>query len=195
MTQGTQIFYRGYAENSAGRNWTSDASFYTEPTQVGGPVSFSAITSNSMTVSWSAGGGDGAIVVMREGPDPVNVDPQDGTEHDPGTSDFTDGANLGGSPANYVVFRAAGTFVNVTGLSPTTTYYVAVYEYAGSGSGLSGINYQQDAPQTGSARPPTLRRPPNRRSRRETRASIVLEVSKPSLTSPGTPETEKNRSS
>jgi hypothetical protein len=36
--------------------------------------------------------------------------------------------------------------VTVTGLSGGVTYHLAVFEYAGSGTGISGVNYQQDNP-------------------------------------------------
>ncbi|MHC5136437.1 MAG: cytochrome c3 family protein, partial [Planctomycetota bacterium] len=59
---------------------------------------------------------------------------------------------------NYVVYEGSGTSVRVVNLTPQATYHVAIYEYTGYGTGTSGINYQQDAPEKGSqlmADPPT----------------------------------------
>jgi hypothetical protein len=138
----TQVFFRGYAENANGMGYSPDGTFYTEPNQASG-VSFSNVTGGGMRVSWTSGGGAGSIVVMKEA-SAVDSDPVDGTAH-AASATFGAGAELG--TGNYVVFRAAGTQVDVTGLSPSTTYFVAVYEYAGAG-GL--INYQQGSPAVGS---------------------------------------------
>jgi hypothetical protein len=138
----TQVFFRGYAENGNGMGYSPDGSFYTEPTQATG-VAFSNVTGGGMRISWTSGGGAGSIVVMKEG-SAVDSGPVDGTEH-AASATFGGGEELG--TGNYVVFRAAGTQVDVSGLSPSTTYFVAVYEYAGSGA---QINYQQGSPATGS---------------------------------------------
>ena len=144
MPSGTQIYFRGYADNASGRGYSPDGSFYTEPTQCS-DVTFSGIGSNAMTVNWTMGGGDGAIVLMRLG-SPVPELPVDGVEH-VASSTFGAGELLGTD--TYVVYRGPANSVLVIGLSPNTSYYVAVFEYAGSGTGISGINYQQDVPAEG----------------------------------------------
>ena len=45
-----------------------------------------------------------------------------------------------------MVHCSAGNSVTITNLSPNSVYYVSLFEYAGTGSGLAGINYQQDLP-------------------------------------------------
>jgi hypothetical protein len=122
--------------------YSPDSQFFTEPTQAS-TVSFSAITNNALTVNWTTGGGDGALVIMKLG-SPVTQVPTDGLEH-PFNPSFTGSPDLGGG--EYVVYRGSGTSVPVTGLMPTTTYFVAVFESVGSGS---LINYQQDTPPAGS---------------------------------------------
>jgi hypothetical protein len=147
-TPGTQIFYRGYATNSGGTNYSPDGSFYLEPTQVPAlSVGFENVGYTSMTITWTAGGGDGAIVVVKEGAavDVGTNDPVDGNEYAAGTSVWNDGFHLGNN--NYVVYRGPANSAFISGLTGDTTYHVAVYEYAGSGS---GINYQQDSPAIGS---------------------------------------------
>jgi hypothetical protein len=97
-------------------------------------------------VNWTRGSGDAVIVVMKLG-SPVDAAPTDGTEYTP-TSEFGVGVTTG--PGNYVVYTGALAQVDISGLSESSTYHVAVYELAGSGVGTSGINYQQTAPLEGS---------------------------------------------
>jgi hypothetical protein len=141
LPSGSLIYYRGYAINSQGTGYSSEDSFYTESTQASG-LGFANVADKSMRVTWSAGGGDGSIVLMKEG-SVVDADPVDGTQHN-GSTVFKSGDQLG--TGNYVVYRGPDIQVDVSGLSASTDYYVAVYEYAGSGS---LINYQQDAPADG----------------------------------------------
>jgi len=144
LTAGTQIYYRGYAINSEGTAYSADDSFYTEPTTQPTNISFSSVTNNGMTISWTNGNGDGRIVIVKSG-GAVDSHPVDGTEH-LASAEFGIGAQLG--TGNYVVYRSTGSSVAITGLGHSTTYHVTVYEYTGVGSGSSGINYQQDAPLT-----------------------------------------------
>jgi hypothetical protein len=89
----------------------------------------------SMNLTWNAGtNSDGSqatsMVIMRAGA-PVSEQPYFGFLS---TADarFGFGTDLGSG--NYVVFRAVGTNVTVTSLTPGTTYYAAVYSYSGSGT-------------------------------------------------------------
>jgi hypothetical protein len=146
QTPGTLIYFRGYADNGAGRGYSPDGAFYLEPDAPTPGVSFSNVTDTSMRISWTlpgTGAGDGSIVVMKQGP-AVDSGPVDGVAH-VANSSFGSGAQLG--TGNYVVFRASGTQVDVTGLAASTSYAVAVYTYAGPTAPL--INYQQDSPATG----------------------------------------------
>ncbi|UCG49365.1 MAG: hypothetical protein JSU94_06190 [Phycisphaerales bacterium] len=142
----TLIYFRGYATNSIGAGYSPDGSFYTEPNVQASGVSFANVSSSGMRITWSAGNGDGTILIVKEG-SPVDAGPVDGNEH-PASSVFGSGEQLGAG--NYVVFRGVGTQADITNLTENTTYYVAAYEYAGSGSGISGINYQQTDPNTAS---------------------------------------------
>jgi hypothetical protein len=156
------VYFRAFAENSAGTNYTAQAAFRTEPATQAAGVTFSSVGAYQMQINWSgSGSGDGVIVVMKRG-NAVDVDPSDGSEH---TADpaFGSGEDIGST--NYVVFRAAGSSVVVTNLLSDATYHVAVYAYAGSGTGIAGINYQQDGPALGSQKtllvtaPPTVANP------------------------------------
>lgn len=153
----TIVYFKSFALNSEGTTYSSQLAFRTEPTTQASGITFSSVGTNSMTVNWSgSGSGDGVIVVIKQDT-PVDVDPTDGTEH---TADpaYAAGEHLGGS--NYVLFRGSGSSVSVTDLLPDTTYHVAVYAYAGTGPGLSGINYQQDGPAQSSRKTSAVASPP-----------------------------------
>lgn len=153
LPAGDEIFYRGYAVNAQGTAYSPEDSFFTEPATQPSGLNFTSVGTTGFTVNWTVGSGDGVIVVLRESA-AVSGDPSDGTTYT-ADADFTgSGTSLGGGK---VVYTGSGNNVSVTGLSGATTYHVALYEYAGS---ASEINYQQDAPLTGSqattANPPTV---------------------------------------
>ncbi len=97
------------------------------PTSQASNVTFSNITSTSMTVNWTRGGtpGDGVIVLAHEAAN-VDADPVNGSTYS-ADSYFGNGSEIG--TGNFVVFMGSGTSVTVTGLSAGTSYYFKVYEY------------------------------------------------------------------
>lgn len=99
-----------------------------EPTSSSSALSFSSITHNSMTVSWTlppSGGGVYRIVTCKPGT--TNSDlPTDATVYT-ASSNYGSGSQVTGGA--YVVYNGTGNYVNVTGLSTTTTYAFSVYEY------------------------------------------------------------------
>ena len=101
----------------------------TYPTTQASSFGSGSITSNSMTVSWTRGNGNNVIVLAREG-GAVNADPSDGSSYTANAA-FGSGSQIG--TGNYVVYNGTGTSVNVTGLSASTTYHFAAYEYNTSG--------------------------------------------------------------
>ena len=85
----------------------------------------SAVSNNSMTVGWTRGNGNAVIVLARRGK-AVNAEPVN-EEIYSANACFGIGTKIGID--NYVVYNGIGTSVNVTAISPGTTYYYAVYEY------------------------------------------------------------------
>ncbi|HEX8563292.1 MAG TPA: hypothetical protein VF676_09970 [Flavobacterium sp.] len=91
-------------------------------------INFTLVTSASFTINWANGSGTNRVVAIRSA-NAVNAVPVDGVTYFAGTS-FSTGSEIG--TGNFVVYTGTGNSVNVTGLSPATTYHVAVYEYNGS---------------------------------------------------------------
>jgi len=92
--------------------------------------------------------------VMKAGSDPnvgdeVPVDGSDATSYSP-NSVWGSAGTIGAGGAR-VVFMGTGNSVNVTDLAPSTTYYVRIYEYAGTGTGVTGINYLEGSPLSGNS--------------------------------------------
>jgi len=90
----------------------------------------SSVTTNSINAGWSRGGGNNVLVVARSG-SAVNADPVSGTAYTANAS-FATGQQIG--TGNYVVYNGSGSSVNVTGLTATTAYYFAIYEYNTTGN-------------------------------------------------------------
>jgi CubicO group peptidase (beta-lactamase class C family) len=91
------------------------------PTQNASAMNFSNITSNSISVNWTNGNGDGRVLIMRAGGAP-NKFPLDGTEY--ATSPQAD---LG--DGNYVVYSGTGNNTTVSNLNGNTNYQFRLYEY------------------------------------------------------------------
>jgi Concanavalin A-like lectin/glucanases superfamily/Bacterial Ig-like domain (group 2) len=110
--------------------------------------------SGQMVLTWNNGASSqGAMVVMRQGIQ-ATAEPVDGQTYT-ASATFGQGTNLGDDEigaGNFVVFNGptsgATTSITVSNLTPTATYYVAVYSSTGSGA---SINYTLATPATGSA--------------------------------------------
>lgn len=107
----------------------------TAPTAQPTALVFSAVTSSTITTSWTAAAGppSGYIVLRSTGSAP-NTDPVS-------TTAYTAGNNLGNATVAYV--GSAVTTGAQTGLVDGTTYFYEVYSYNGSGS---SINYLTVSP-------------------------------------------------
>ena len=102
-----------------------------------------------LLVSWTAGAGSsGSLVVMRQAV-PATAEPVDGVVYTANSS-FGAGSNLGDDEignGNFVVYAGSASSVVVSNLTPSLTYYAAVYPYNGSGG---SINYTLANVATGS---------------------------------------------
>ena len=119
------------------------ASVYaTEPTVQASAVTFTNVTSTTFTANFNSGNGAGRILVIRQG-QAVNAGPVDGISYQ-ASAVFGNGAEIG--TGNFAAYSGSGNSVTVTGLTPGTTYHVAVYEF----NGTAGTqNFLLTSPATG----------------------------------------------
>jgi hypothetical protein len=120
------------ASPATGNKATSD-----RPTVAPSAVGFSIIDGNSMRISWTSGNGTRRIVVARENA-PVDAVPQDGVDYTPGattSSPFSSAPEI--SAGQKVLYDNSGGFTDLSGLTSGNTYYFRVYEYSGTGSGIT----------------------------------------------------------
>ncbi|MFH0733043.1 MAG: T9SS type A sorting domain-containing protein [bacterium] len=103
-----------------------------EPTIQSSNVGFSAVTTNSFTVNWTSGNGTNRVVFMKDGSGTI-TDPSDGSAYTASSDWNSKGTQLGVS-GYYCVYNGADATVSITNLAPSTTYYVYVYEYNGTGA-------------------------------------------------------------
>ena len=96
-----------------------------EPT-ISSSVSFGTITGNSIEINFPGGNGSNRVVVVKSG-SAVNWEPSDGSIINGVNSNFSLAVDHGNG--NKVVYDDSGTSLNVTGLTGSTTYFFAVYEY------------------------------------------------------------------
>jgi CubicO group peptidase (beta-lactamase class C family) len=112
------------------------------PTQNSSAMNFSSVTSNSMTVNWTSGDGDGRVLIMRAGGAP-NRFPLDGTDYPAGPPvDLGDG--------NYLVFSGTGNSTTVGNLNSNTNYQFRLYEYKKNINTGNYALYQLGNPASGS---------------------------------------------
>jgi hypothetical protein len=94
-------------------------------------LTFATVAGRSVRLTWTRGSREGVIVVMRIPPASL-IGPAEGADYT-GNPDFSAPPETTGT-GNYVVYKGSGTSVLVTGLTYSTSYSVAVYEYSGTGA-------------------------------------------------------------
>jgi FG-GAP-like repeat/Secretion system C-terminal sorting domain/FG-GAP repeat len=99
-----------------------------EPTTASSGLTFSGITSSSVTLNFTKGNGAKRIVLAHAN-STVNSNPIDSFTYSANAS-FASGTQIG--TGNYVVYNDTGNTLTVSGLSTGTTYYFTVYEYNGT---------------------------------------------------------------
>lgn len=100
----------------------------TPPTTQAFAFGTSNILSTQMDAAWMRGNGANVLVVARSG-SAVNADPVNAMTYTASTT-FGSGTQIG--TGNYVVYNGIGSSVTVTGLTQSTAYHYAVYEYGGT---------------------------------------------------------------
>ena len=132
LSAAATIYYRGYAITASGTGYSPIDSFVTltnEPVIQASGVSGYTFQNGNLSFSWVRGNGSQCIVLANTNA-AVNANPVDGTSY---TANATFGSGTQIGSGNYVVYLGTGTNVTITGLTPATTTYVAVYELNGSG--------------------------------------------------------------
>jgi len=137
LPSGSQIFYRGYATNSAGTGLSSESSFYTlsnEP--VGNAVTFTATAASATQINLSFSGAgtipaSGYIILMKASA-AVTGTPNDATVYV--VNDVVGDANVVG-------LITTATSFSVTGLSAITNYHFALVPYNWNGTNNQTRNY------------------------------------------------------
>jgi hypothetical protein len=107
-----------------------------------------ATTTNSMTLNWTNGNGEGRLVVVKKGSH-VMASPADLGVY-PANAVFKSGSQI--ALDEYVVYAGTGSNVTVTGLGAGDVYYYKVFEYNGSAAPV----YNTSAVLSGSAATGTL---------------------------------------
>ncbi|WP_425077419.1 lamin tail domain-containing protein [Psychroserpens sp. S379A] len=98
----------------------------TAPTTQASAYNTTAIGSSFATLNWTSGDGDEVLVLVKAG-SAVDTDPTNGTSYT-GNTAFGSGDEIG--TGNYAVYTGTtSSSASITGLTPSTTYHVAVYEY------------------------------------------------------------------
>ncbi len=135
----TNTFYL----TTAAQVLTGTVSTLSPPSTSAGNFSFTNINGNSATVEFTAGNGNGRIILARAGA-PVTDVPVTLVNYF-GSGNFASAPTLGTSK---IVFVGSGSTVTfgLTSLQPNTTYHFAIFEF----NGTSGPVYKQADPGTGS---------------------------------------------
>lgn len=107
-----------------------------EPAVQPSAIVFTNVTDSSMTLSWTNGDGANRIVIARTAA--VNAAPDDAIEYT-ANSIFAMGDDLGLN--NYIVYSGPSNTFDLTGLTPNTTYYFAIYEYNGDNTSNNYLTF------------------------------------------------------
>jgi len=127
-TAGAEKYNTATATNNP-FNVTTSAAGCTAPSIQASVLSTNSATTSQFNVSWTAGDGNGTMIVIRPTAQSI-LAPSSGTSYtaDP---DYSLAGQINGN--NRVVFRAAGTTVTPTNLNAGTQYTVTAYEYNNTG--------------------------------------------------------------
>jgi len=109
----------------------------TGPSVQAGLLNFANIAGTTLDLNFTRGNGDGGVLVVARQGSAVNADPVNGTTYTSGN--FGVGSQIG--TGNWVVYKGTANGINaatgnitIAGLTASTTYYFAIYEYNASGT-------------------------------------------------------------
>lgn len=139
----TTNYWRMRAVNSGGISLYSTTNIVFTPTNApqtqAHSITFPSVGTTQMTIGWTNGNGQGRIIVARQGAAPSQA-PENGVTYT-ANSVFGAGSQIGSN--NFVVGSvqsySPNTYdsITVTGLTASTAYFFKVYEFNGSGAGIS----------------------------------------------------------
>lgn len=109
---------------------TLGATAASEPGTPNGNITFSGVTSNTITANFTSGQGAKRLVLARAG-GAVNATPADASTYS-ANAQLGLGTQIGSG--NFVVYNGSGNSVTLTGLTPGTSYGFAVFEYNDNGT-------------------------------------------------------------
>jgi hypothetical protein len=109
---------------------TANQSTTTYPSYAASIISFDQVDGNRFRYGFQKGDGTHRVVIAKEG-SPVDAIPIDGQEY---TADGIFGAGQELGNGNYVVYNGTGVSSSISGLNPSTTYYLKVFEYNKEGT-------------------------------------------------------------
>ncbi len=109
---------------------TAACSLSSEPTNAPSALTARYATCDGASITWVNGDGTDRIVVVSTSP--ITGNPTDQTSYS--AKPFY-GQTSTISAGEYVVYNGSGSYFNLTGLSASTTYYLAVFEYNGNACG------------------------------------------------------------
>ena len=120
-------YVTGAANVGHTENCSAPCSADPEPTTPSSTLTFPDTTCYSIDLSWLTGNGANTIVIASTSP--VAGTPTDQTAY---TANSTFGSGTTIAANEFVIHNGNGTSTTVTGLSATTTYYFAIFEYNGT---------------------------------------------------------------
>lgn len=130
------VALNGISSVDGGTLTTNGFQICVPPTPPPGSVTFTNVTSNSLKLNWTSGGGN-AFIVARQGS--TGFRPTFGTGY---TANAAFGTGTAVGTGNYVVYSGTGTSVTITGLSPATNYEFDLYSFSTSIGGCYSVqNY------------------------------------------------------